>query len=170
MLGNSKKTVYDIFLKPPTDKYNKEIYLQLKILFNLREKFLKKLSNKGITENDFDQSDIEYKESIAERTKLKRQELEIIKEKEQNINNKLFKKYFKYQSPSNMYNSLSDIKNTEHNTQVNLINSGFIDLKKDTGNASKDDVNKTEEMHRIADIVELILNFNKQNHEGQRLK
>ena len=42
---------------------------------------------------------------------------------------------------------LSDIKNTEkHNTLVKLIKSGFIDLKKDIGNASKDDVNKIEEM------------------------
>ena len=28
----------------------------------------------------------------------------MIKEKEQNINNVLFKKYLKYQSPANMYN------------------------------------------------------------------
>ena len=60
-----------------------------------------------------------------------------------------------------MFNSLNDIKNRgKHNTLVNLINSGLIDLKKDIGNASKDDVNKIEEIYKIADIVELILNFN----------
>ena len=69
-----------------------------------------------------------------------------------------------------MYNNLSDIKNTEkHNTLVNLINSDFINLKKDIRNASKDDVNKIEEMYNIADIVELILNF-KQNQGGEGVK
>ena len=35
---NPNKTVNDIFLKKPTDKYNKEMYLQTKILLNLRGK------------------------------------------------------------------------------------------------------------------------------------
>ena len=44
-------------------------------------------------------------------TKLRRQELDEIERKEQNINNDLFKKYFAiYQSPSNMYNVLNKIK------------------------------------------------------------
>ena len=171
LLGNRNKTVDYIFLKKPADKHNRKIYLQAKILFNLREQIFKKLVNKRIIRSDSDQSDTKYEESIAERTKLRRQELEIIKEKEQNINNDMFKKYFGYQSPINMYNFLSDTKNTEkHNTLVKLINSGSLDLKKDIRNASKDDVNKIEEMHKIADIVELILNFNKQNQEEQSLK
>ena len=70
-----------------------------------------------------------------------------------------------------MFNSLNDIKNRgKHNTLVNLINSGLIDLKKDIGNASKDDVNKIEEIYKTADIVKTILNFNEQNQEGQGLK
>ena len=108
--------------------------------FNLREKTFKKLVNKGIIKSDSDQSDIDYEESIAERTKLRRQRLDKIKEKELSINNDLFKKYFDYRSLSKMYNTLSDLKNTEkHNTLVNLINSGLIALKKDIGKASKDD-------------------------------
>ena len=82
LLGNPKKTVNDIFLNKPTDKYSKEIYLQAKILCNLREKFFKKLFNKGIIKSDSDQSDVEeYEKSIAERIKLRRQELEMIKKK-----------------------------------------------------------------------------------------
>ena len=70
-----------------------------------------------------------------------------------------------------MYNSLSDIKNTEkHNTSVNLIKSGLIDLKKDIKNESKDDVNKIEEMYKLEVIVELILNFNDQTQEGDGIK
>ena len=53
--------------------------------------------------------------------------------KEQNINNELFKYYFNYQSPSKMYNTLNDTKNTEkYNIQVNLIKSSLIDLQKTT--------------------------------------
>ena len=111
--ANAKRTVHDIFLKNTTDKYNRKIYLQAKILFGLRENFLKKLLHKWIIKNNLNQSDIKYEKSIAERTKLKRQRLNKIKEKEQNINNELFKHYFKYLSPSNMYNTLSDVKNTE---------------------------------------------------------
>ena len=86
-----------------------------------------------------------YDDSIAERTKLRRQESEIIKEKEKIINNELFKEYFNYKSPSILYNTLSGIKNTEeHNTLVNIIKSGLIDLKEDIRIEFKDDVNKID--------------------------
>ena len=41
LLGNPNKTVNNIFLNTSTDKHNKEIYLQARILFDLREKILK---------------------------------------------------------------------------------------------------------------------------------
>ena len=68
LLGNPKTTVYDLFLNTPTEKYNKEIYLQAQKLFSLRENIFKKLTNKGIINNDFDQSSIveqKYKKRIA---------------------------------------------------------------------------------------------------------
>ena len=111
LLANQNRTVNNIFLNTPTDKHNKKIYLQAKILFNLREKNFKKLFNKKIIRSDSDQSDIEeYEDNIAERTKLRKQRLNIIKEKEQNINNEFFKEYFNYQSPSKMDNTLCNIK------------------------------------------------------------
>ena len=58
-------------------------------------------------------------ESIAERTKLRRQTLNMVKEKEKNINNKLFNYYFKYSSPSNMMSRLAMPK-------VNKIKKKFI--------------------------------------------
>ena len=58
LLGNPNRTVYDLFLNTHTDKYNKEIYLQVQKLFSLRESIFKKLTNKGIINNDFDQSSI----------------------------------------------------------------------------------------------------------------
>ena len=59
-------------------------------------------------------------------------------------------------------------KNTKrHNIQVSLIKSSSIDLKKDIENTSKDDVNKIEDMNKIADIVESILYYGQQ---GEGLK
>ena len=74
MLGNPRRTVCDLFLNTPTDKYNKEIYLQAQKLFSLRENILKKLTNKGIINNDFDQSSIvkqKYKKSTAKKNKIR---------------------------------------------------------------------------------------------------
>ena len=86
-----------------------------------------------------------YEERTAERTKLKKQRFDRTAKIEKTIDLKLFKHYFNYQSPSKLYNVLIGTKNTEkHNTQVDLIKSNLIDLKKDIGNGSKDDANKIE--------------------------
>ena len=83
----------------------------------------------------------------------------------------MFKKYFNYQNPSKMYNVLSNTNNTEkHNTLVNLINSDLIDLKNDIGNTFKNNVNKIEEMNKIADIAEFILHSNNLDQKGKGLK
>ena len=69
LLGNPNNTIYDLFLNTPTDKYN-EIYLEAQKLLTLRESVLKKLNNKGIINNDTDQSSIveqKYKKSIAKK-------------------------------------------------------------------------------------------------------
>ena len=52
-----------------------------------------------------------FERNIAERIKLKKGGLDEIKQKEQNINNDLFREYFKYQSPSDMYKKLNETKN-----------------------------------------------------------
>ena len=63
-----------------------------------------------------------FERNIAERIKFKKERLDEIKQKEQNINNNLFKEYFKYQSPSDIYKKLDETKNTEINQiKVNLI-------------------------------------------------
>ena len=58
LFGNRNRTVYELCLNTPTDKYNKETYLQAQKLFTLKESIFKKLTNKGITNKDFDQSSI----------------------------------------------------------------------------------------------------------------
>ena len=111
LLGAPNKTVDDIVISPPRDKNNEEIYTRAKPLFVLREQIFKRLVNKGIIKSDSDQSGIDnYEKIFAERVKLRRQRLETIKKKEQNINNDFFKHYFKYESPSKMYNTLSNKK------------------------------------------------------------
>ena len=150
LLGNPRRTVYELFLNTPKDKYNKEIYLQAQKLFSLRENIFKKLTNKGIINNDFDQSSIveqkykkEYKESIAKKTKLepefmesiaernilRKQRLNEIAKKEKTIDNNFFKKYFEYSIPSNMYKSLNTNTDIEENkTKVNKMKNNLADL------------------------------------------
>ena len=73
LLENPRISVYDLFLNTATDKYNKEIYLQVQKLFSSMEDIFKKLTNKGIINNDFNQSSIvkqKYKKSIVKKTKL----------------------------------------------------------------------------------------------------
>ena len=77
LLGNPRRTVYDLFFNTLANKYNKEVYLQVQKFFSLREDNFKKLTNKRVINNDFDQSSIvkqKYKKSIAKkkiRTRIK---------------------------------------------------------------------------------------------------
>ena len=98
LLGNPRKTVYDIFLNSPTDKYNQKIYLQAQKLFSVREVIFKKLTKKGILNNNYDQSNIveqNHAESIAKKrksepefkSKLRKQRCYEIAKKEKMIDN-----------------------------------------------------------------------------------
>ena len=72
-----------------------------------------------------------------------------------------------------MYKVLNETKITGTNKiQVYLIKSALTDLKKDTENTPKYDVNKIEENNKVIDIVEHILYFNDQDkdQQGQGLK
>ena len=92
--------------------------------------------------------------------------MEIIAEKENSIKNELFENYFKYQSPSYMYESLNKTKKTERNKiQVNLIKSALTDLKNRINNISEDE-KRIEQPDKIVDIVEKILVFNERYQEG----
>ena len=60
--------------------------------------------------------------SITERTKLRKERVDEIKRKEQNINNELFREYFtNYHSPSVMYGKLRETKGAVNELRVNLI-------------------------------------------------
>ena len=52
---------------------------------------------------------------------------------------------------------------------INVIKSGLSDLINEIKKMSKNEI-KIEKPHKIVDIVEKILHFNRQNQEGQELK
>ena len=96
--------------------------------------------------------------------------IELINKEETGINSELFKKHFRFQIPSAMLHDLY-IANSESRDDnlVNLIKSGLSHLKQEIEHISEDEI-KIERPGKIADIVEKILDFKKQNQEGQRLK
>ena len=86
------------------------------------------------------------------------------------INKELFRKYFQFQSLSDMQKSLSKTQNTQKNTKlVQVIISGLDDLNEKIKKMSEQEI-KIKEPDKIIDAVAEILEFNKQNQEGQGLK
>ena len=77
----------------------------------------------------------ELEESIAERTKLRRQRSDEIANKEKMIDLKLFREYFEYLSPSDMYKNLNKTINSEENkVQVNTIKDKLANLMEEFKN------------------------------------
>ena len=52
---------------------------------------------------------------------------------------------------------------------MNMINSGLEDLKEEIKNMSKKEI-KIKNPDKVVEIVEMILNFDKQNQQGTGLK
>ena len=113
-----------------------------------------------------------FERSIVERIKSRKGKLDEIEQKEQNINNELFRVCFAdYQSPSNMYKKLNETENTEINEiRVNLIKEILSKLQKTIDYVLKDKTCKIEENEKVIRIVRRILEFNQLNQSGQGLK
>ena len=113
-----------------------------------------------------------FERNIAERIKSRKERLDEIERKEQNINNELFKVYFAdYQSPSNMYKKLIETENTEINkNKVDFIKEILSKLQKIIDYVPKENTFKIEENKKIIDIVKQVLAFNQLNQSGQDLK
>ena len=93
-------------------------------------------------------------------------------DEEENINTELFKKYFKFQRPSDILNYLNKINGKEENNNLmNMINTGLKNLKKEINEMSEKE-KEIEEPDVIVEIVEDILKFNKQKQKqkGQGIK
>ena len=106
---------------------------------------------------------------IAEGVKLRRQRLDIINKKKENINNELFNHYFGYLNPIIMLERLRDASD-ERNKRSGGINQQETKMKNIVKNVPKDKVSRFEENEKILDIVERILELNSEKHLGLGLK
>ena len=106
----------------------------------------------------------EFKESIAERTKLRIQRSDETAKKGN-------WEYLEYLSPSDMYKKLNKKTGYEENQiQVNTIKDTLADLMEKLKNNSTSDVRKIKNKNVMLNIVELILELNQLNQLEKGLK
>ena len=93
-----------------------------------------------------------------------------IENKSKSISYDLFRKYFNFETPTQLTKKLFEIKDKKKNND-------FVEESKSRWSKLKDeieeifeDTKKIEKPDKILKIVEEILNFNKQNQEGKGLK
>ena len=101
-----------------------------------------------------------FERSIGEWTKLRREGLDEIKRKEQNINNKLFKECFTdYKSPSNMDKKLSKTEVAVNDIRVGSIKKVLSKLQRTIRYVPDNNPFKIEENEKTINIDERILDF-----------
>ena len=82
----------------------------------------------------------------------------------------LFQKHFKFTKPRALLRELYRIKNKKENKKLaDLIKSGLKDLKDEIKEISENAI-EIERPDKMVDLVQEILEFNRQNQEGQGLK
>ena len=113
---------------------------------------------------------LKIEESIAERTKLRRQKLNIIAKKKKNIDNDLFNKYFNYPSPDIKIKRLKDVGDEKNKNMVKSINKTLNKMKENIKDVPENKTFKIEENKKIIDIAEEILELNKEKHSAKVLK
>ena len=119
---------------------------------------------------DKGKSELKFKKNITERVKSRRQRKDIINKKKENINNEFFKEYFNYSNPDTMIKRLKDASDEKNKNMVKSINKNLNKMKKIIKNVPKDKQFKIEENEKIIDIVEKILELNKEKTIGVRTK
>ena len=128
--------------------------MHIKSLIKIIKIFFKK--QKIIRENlrPKERENLRPKKTIAKRAKLRKQRLNEIKRKEQNINNELLKYYFtKYQSPSNIYKELINRESITNEFQINLTEAKLAKLKVIIENTPKKEEDKMKENNKVTDNV-----------------
>ena len=94
--------------------------------------------------------------------------MELIKSKENEMNNELVSKYFFVPKLGNLLKQMKDLKNNPEKNRVlvNIIKSRIKDLKNEIEKMTEDEI-KTEKPDEIVDIAEKILKFKEQlENEG----
>ena len=82
----------------------------------------------------------------------------------------MFDYYFDYSNPNIMFKTLRDSSNEKNKNLVESINKKLTELENIVKNALKDTVPRVEEAEKIIDIVERILELNKEKQPGIGLK
>ena len=94
----------------------------------------------------------------------------MINKEDTHVNNELFKKHFKVKTSGLMYKILRKANDKEKTSElVNIFNSELEDLKEEIKKTSKEEI-EIEKPDEIVRVVEMILDFNKQNQQGKGLK
>ena len=102
-------------------------------------------------EEQEEEQEVQQKETITDANEFNKW----VNKQETDINNELFKNYFKLQRPSDMFKNLYQINDKEKNKLANVINNGLKDLKKETKKMSEEE-RKTEKPDKIVKIVKKI--------------
>ena len=71
-----------------------------------------------------------FERSIADRVKSRRQRLDIINKKKEDVNNELFTEYFDYSNPDTMISILKDANDEKNKNMVESINKKLNKMKK----------------------------------------
>ena len=86
------------------------------------------------------------------------------------LNRKLFQKHFNFGMPTAMLKSIYNTDSKKKSDSlVDVIKSGLNDLQDKFEKMYEDEI-EIEKPYKIVDIVEKILEFNRQNQEGKGLK
>ena len=108
--------------------------------------------------------------NIAKGIKLRRQRLDIINKKKENINNELFSRYFSYLNPIIMLKTLRDASDKRNKDMVESMSKKLTKMKNIVKNVPKDEVSRVEENEKVIDIAERILELNSEKQLGLGLK
>ena len=102
----------------------------------------------------------ESEESIAERTKLRRQRFDEIAKKEKMIDPESFREYFDYSSPSHMYKNLNKrVGSQENKAQVIVIEDGLANLMTEFKSKPTSDAKKLETGITCCKLSDLFLSL-----------
>ena len=94
----------------------------------------------------------------------------IAKKKKKKINNTLFNYYFDYSNPEIMFKKLRDASDQKNKNMVESIKKKLTKMKNIVKNVPKEKVFRVEENEKIIDIVEGILELNREKKSGKGLK
>ena len=111
-----------------------------------------------------------FERNIADRVKSRRQNLGIINKKTENINNELFDHYFDYLNATIILKRLRHASDVRNKDLVESMNKKLTNMKNIIKNVPKDKVSRVEENEKIIDIVERILELNREKQLGVGLR